>query len=150
LNDEIGGQCRKKCDGIGRYQKQAQNTQNHSTTLKIFQMNFTARFLFLVFFSFGAFLEAADLSGKIIVLDAGHATKDSGENIINSGAKSKSGKLLERDITLAVAILMKPLLEAHGAKVYLTRTALNPWRYHETPSADNRARALFPNENNNW
>lgn len=54
------------------------------------------------------------LKGKVIALDPGHGGSD-------SGALGASG-LQEKDITLAVALRAKALLEKSGAKVLLTRT----------------------------
>ena len=68
------------------------------------------------------------LEGKVVVLDPGHAVKNDSGKIINAGAQSRHG-LMERDVALHVAETMAPILEAQGAKVYMTRTAANPWRY---------------------
>jgi N-acetylmuramoyl-L-alanine amidase len=85
------------------------------------------------------------LAGKIIVLDPGHATKDADGKLINPGASGRGGNL-ERDVVLEVAEKLAPLLEAQGAKVYMTRTGLNPWRYSsQNRHSDNRARAIFAN-----
>ncbi|MDP4090982.1 MAG: N-acetylmuramoyl-L-alanine amidase [Bacillota bacterium] len=51
---------------------------------------------------------------RIIVIDAGHGGPD-------RGASSKSGTL-EKDITLAVALKLGPILENDGYKVIYTRT----------------------------
>lgn len=51
--------------------------------------------------------------GITIVLDAGHGGNDSG---------TFSGKILEKDITLAVTEKMKALLEEQGINVVMTRT----------------------------
>lgn len=55
-----------------------------------------------------------NLIGKSIVIDAGHGGKD-------SGARSAGG-LLEKDITLSIALNLSKLLSQAGAKVALTRT----------------------------
>jgi N-acetylmuramoyl-L-alanine amidase len=93
-------------------------------------------------------LEAAaplkTLEGKVLVLDAGHAVKNDAGKIINAGAQARHG-VLERDVALNVAETMAPLLEAQGAKVYMTRTRTNPWRYGYSPSGDNRGRAILAN-----
>src|SRR5262245_39196927 len=84
------------------------------------------------------------LEGKVIVLDPGHAVKNDGGKVINPGAKARTG-LLERDAVLQVAETITPLLEAQGAKVFMTRTHANPWRYGQSSSADNRGRAILAN-----
>jgi N-acetylmuramoyl-L-alanine amidase len=90
--------------------------------------------------------EAASLplAGKVIVLDPGHAVKNANGNIINPGARARRGAF-ERDVALAVAQKAQELLEARGAKVFLTRTPKNPWRYNDVRQGDNRARAIFAN-----
>lgn len=85
------------------------------------------------------------LAGKIIVLDPGHAARNDAGKLINPGASGRHG-VLERDVVLSVAEKLAPLLEAQGAKVYMTRTLKNPWRYtSQNRQADNRARAIFAN-----
>ncbi|KPV44191.1 hypothetical protein AN477_08625 [Alicyclobacillus ferrooxydans] len=54
------------------------------------------------------------LLGRTIVLDPGHGAPD-------SGARSDSG-ILEKDITLSVALKLSQLLQQAGANVVLTRT----------------------------
>lgn len=53
-----------------------------------------------------------DASGLKIVLDAGHGGNDGGTEGVNA---------LEKDINLSVVLKMKPILEAGGAEVILTR-----------------------------
>jgi N-acetylmuramoyl-L-alanine amidase len=85
------------------------------------------------------------LAGRIIVIDPGHAVMNDAGKIINPGAKARRG-VLERDVVLEVADRLVPLLEAQGAKVFLTRTRGNPWRYSaQDRHSDNRARAIFAN-----
>lgn len=84
------------------------------------------------------------LEGKVVLLDPGHAVKNDVDKIINPGARARRGAW-ERDIALNVAETVAPLLEAQGAKVYLTRTQANPWRYGYSPQADNRGRAILAN-----
>ena len=55
---------------------------------------------------------ANKLSGKIIVVDAGHGGIDSGAN--------RPG-VLEKDINLAIALQLKNVLNRYGAKVALSR-----------------------------
>jgi N-acetylmuramoyl-L-alanine amidase len=52
------------------------------------------------------------LTGKIIVVDAGHGGIDPGAN--------RPG-VLEKDINLAIALQMRDILQSRGAKVILTR-----------------------------
>lgn len=53
------------------------------------------------------------LSGKVIVLDAGHGGPD-------GGAVSKQG-LIEKDVNLAIALYLRDYLQQAGAVVYMTR-----------------------------
>ncbi len=78
------------------------------------------------------------------MLDPGHAVKNDAGKIINPGAKGRRSAL-ERDVALHVAETIAPLLEAQGAKVYMTRTRANPWRYGYSAQADNRGRAILAN-----
>lgn len=55
------------------------------------------------------------LAGKTVVIDPGHGG-------VESGAVGPTG-LLEKESNLGVALKLKPLLEAAGAKVVMTRTA---------------------------
>src|SRR5437762_2889523 len=84
------------------------------------------------------------LQGKVIVLDPGHAVRNKSGVTINPGARARRG-VWERDVALNVAEKAVPLLEAQGAKVFMTRTADNPWRYSQRKQADNRSRAIFAN-----
>ena len=58
----------------------------------------------------------SSLSGKTVVIDPGHGGNDSGAQ--NSGY---SPPLLEKDQNLDVAYKLKGLLQASGARVYMTR-----------------------------
>lgn len=80
----------------------------------------------------------------MLVLDPGHAVKNDAGKIINPGAEARHG-VWERDVALNVAETLAPLLEAQGAKVYMTRTKANPWRYGYSAQADNRGRAILAN-----
>lgn len=62
----------------------------------------------------GKFRTGGGISGKVITLDAGHGGSDPGA-IGSDGTK-------EKDITLPITKMVKELLEAKGAKVYMTRT----------------------------
>jgi N-acetylmuramoyl-L-alanine amidase len=84
------------------------------------------------------------LTGKVVLLDPGHAVLNESGWMINPGARARRGAY-ERNIALAVGTRVVPLLEAQGAKVFMTRTADNPWRYHARKQADNRARAIMAN-----
>ncbi len=84
------------------------------------------------------------LAGKVIVLDPGHAVKNEAGKIINPGSRARGG-VFERDVVLNVVQTITPLLEAQGAKVYVTRTQINPWRFGFSPQADNRGRAVMAN-----
>jgi N-acetylmuramoyl-L-alanine amidase len=84
------------------------------------------------------------LNGIVLVLDPGHAVKNDAGRMINPGAQSRSS-LYERDVALHVAETIAPLLEAQGAKVFMTRTRANPWRYGYSAPADNRGRAIMAN-----
>lgn len=87
------------------------------------------------------------LASRVIVLDPGHAVKNSAGKMVNPGAKSQSG-LLEREITLDIAERLRPLLEKRGFAVFMTRDYRNPWRIAETTEEDNKARAEFSNSKN--
>ena len=70
---------------------------------------------------------------------------DYNDRLINPGARARRG-VWERDVVLSVAEKLMPLLEAQGAKVYMTRTQSNPYRYTATGKhSDNRARAILAN-----
>lgn len=69
--------------------------------------------LFILCFSIPA---AAGLQGKVILINAGHG---GGE----TGAIGPTG-LVERDINLKVAVYLKEMLEAAGAKVIMTHTSV--------------------------
>lgn len=84
------------------------------------------------------------LAGKLIVIDPGHAVLNDEGYIINPGARARRG-VWERDVALKVSQKMVPLLEAQGAKVIMTRTPDNPWRYAHKKQSDNRARAILAN-----
>jgi N-acetylmuramoyl-L-alanine amidase len=91
-----------------------------------------------------AFGATQPLKGKIIVIDPGHAVMNDSGVLINPGARARRGAY-ERDVALSVSSKVAPMLEAQGAKVFLTRTADNPWRYSTRQQADNRSRAIFAN-----
>jgi N-acetylmuramoyl-L-alanine amidase len=110
----------------------------------------------IAFFLLSAFLAAGplraetpapikqSLAGRVILLDPGHAVMDEAGHIVNPGARARRGAW-ERDVALNVAEKVAPLLEARGAKVFMTRTRDNPWRYGHQKAGDNRSRAIFAN-----
>lgn len=58
--------------------------------------------------------EITGLAGKVIVIDAGHGGND-------SGAIGPTG-VMEKTVTLNIALRLQKLLEAEGATVYMTRS----------------------------
>ncbi len=63
--------------------------------------------------------ENKQLSGKVIVLDPGHASVQSG-GWLDPGALGKTTGLKEKDVNLSIVFKLKTLLEADGARVVLT------------------------------
>jgi N-acetylmuramoyl-L-alanine amidase len=86
------------------------------------------------------------LSGKTIVLDAGHGGPD-------GGASSKSG-VIEKNVNLAIALYARDYLQEAGAIVYMTRERDTDLAHPDTKglskrkSEDLRARADFINKQN--
>jgi N-acetylmuramoyl-L-alanine amidase len=109
-----------------------------------FRLAFIATFLSVLSLWRPASASEKSLEGRILVLDPGHAVKNDSGKMINPGAQGRGG-VLERDVALQVAETIEPLLEAQGAKVYMTRTRDNPWRYGYSAQADNRGRAILAN-----
>jgi N-acetylmuramoyl-L-alanine amidase len=72
-----------------------------------------------------------DLAGKVILLNPGHGGQDTGA--IRNG-------IMEKDITLAISLQLRDLLEAHGAKVSMTRTTDVYLRLPEIANITNRVR----------
>ncbi|WP_371371888.1 N-acetylmuramoyl-L-alanine amidase [Sporomusa aerivorans] len=70
--------------------------------------------VFFFLSSIYAYNLAYNLTGKIVVIDAGHGGIDPGANRPN---------VLEKDINLAVALQLKDILNNYGAKVVLSRQA---------------------------
>lgn len=66
----------------------------------------------LLFSTYYAYHTNQKLSGKVIVVDAGHGGIDPGAN--------RPG-ILEKDINLAIALALREQLHQHGAKVVLSR-----------------------------
>lgn len=88
----------------------------------------------------------APLSGRRIVLDAGHGTIDYELDVINSG-KSRDG-IGENRITMEIALALGKILEEDGATVFFTRNRDDYWRSGYGSAEDNKARAYFANEVN--
>lgn len=63
--------------------------------------------------NFKRFVGSADIDKKVIVIDAGHGGKDPGKVGVNN--------VLEKDINLKIALLLKDRLEAEGLTVLMTR-----------------------------
>lgn len=84
------------------------------------------------------------LSGKTIVLDAGHGGPD-------GGAVSKSG-MVEKDLNLAIVLQLRDYLQQSGALVYVTREGDNDLAspdtkaYRKRKSEDLAQRAKFVKE----
>ncbi|MBX7132796.1 MAG: N-acetylmuramoyl-L-alanine amidase [Fimbriimonadaceae bacterium] len=77
------------------------------------------------------------LSGKVIVVDAGHGGHD-------SGARGGSGTaVLEKNLTLSIAKLLAKELTAQGASVIMTRSDDTFIPLRERPGIANRAKADF-------
>lgn len=74
---------------------------------------------------------------RLIVLDPGHGGTD-------PGTQNAKMKLNEKTFTLDVAQRLKPLLEARGYKVLLTRE--KDTRFHNSPAVDLPMRADFANK----
>jgi len=84
------------------------------------------------------------LTGKVVVLDPGHAAVNYQRAVVNSG-KSR-GSVDEHRLTLDIAVSLAELLKADGATVYLTRTPADYWRSSYSAIEDNKSRAFFANE----
>lgn len=85
------------------------------------------------------------LTGKIIVVDAGHGVINFDNRVINPGRESDNG-LRENKIDLYIATKLGALLKNEGATVYYTRTWENYWRQGASTVQDNKARAHMANE----
>ncbi|RFU68587.1 N-acetylmuramoyl-L-alanine amidase CwlD [Peribacillus saganii] len=71
------------------------------------------------------------LSGKVIILDAGHGAPDAGANFLNA---------LEKDIALSITKKIRTFLEEQGALVILTREDDGDLAAKETKGLSNRKR----------
>ncbi len=74
---------------------------------------------------------AGSLSGKVIVVDPGHGGRDPG---------ATANGLREKDITLAIALDLRQVLQAQGAQVVMTRTTDTD--LGSTTDADLQARVM--------
>ncbi|OGS46569.1 MAG: hypothetical protein A2539_01695 [Elusimicrobia bacterium RIFOXYD2_FULL_34_15] len=93
------------------------------------------------------FLYADGLQKKIIVLDPGHATKNSQADIVNYGCKSKLGTR-ELDLVIDISEILNKELIKNNMITYFTRDRNHFWRRAETQSDDNQSRAEFANLKN--
>lgn len=82
---------------------------------------------------------AKGLSGKVIVLDPGHASVQPG-GWLDPGAIGKKTGIKEKDINLGIALKLKSLLEQAGARVIMTHTGQTEFTLAE--------RAWLANNNN--
>ncbi len=99
---------------------------------KMFSVLFTFFIGVLVFYSLK--VEAVmPLTGKTIVIDAGHGAKDPGTSY---------GKIYEKDINLSISLYLEKELGALGAQVIMTRDGDYDL---STPKADYRKKSDFDN-----
>lgn len=68
-----------------------------------------------------ATMQAQGLSGKVIVVDPGHSSVQSG-GWLDPGAIGKTTGLKEKDVNLDIAFKLKQLLEQAGARVVMTHS----------------------------
>jgi N-acetylmuramoyl-L-alanine amidase len=81
-------------------------------------------------------------SSKLVVIDPGHGGKDPGAN---------SGNLLEKDISLDVALRVEKLLKAYKIPTYITRSDDRFIDLHERiQTANDKNAALFVSIHCNW
>lgn len=79
------------------------------------------------------------LSGKVVLVDAGHGGDD-------GGAKAKDSGIWEKEINLQVALLVRDALTARGATVVMTRE--KDMQYDARKRADLTARLKLAQEHN--
>ena len=87
--------------------------------------------------------EITGLSGKVIVIDPGHGGND-------SGAIGPTG-VMEKTVTLNIALRLQKLLEAEGATVYMTRstdTEVSPKGANASDIEELQARCDVANNHN--
>lgn len=86
------------------------------------------------------------LAGTVIAIDAGHGGKD-------GGAVSQDGKVIEKDISLAISLYLRDFLQQSGAHVIMTReedkdlASPEADRLRKRKSEDIRNRVKLVNEN---
>lgn len=102
--------------------------------------------LTFLFFT-GVFCRSASSAGKIIVVDPGHASKNSKGKIVNYGCKSPGGTK-EMDAVIDISEILGDVLLKNGSTVYFTRDRQNYWRTAESQDGDNKSRAEFANSKN--
>ena len=83
--------------------------------------------------------EAGVLSGKVILVDAGHGGTD-------GGARAKDSRVWEKELNLQTALALKALLEKDGAAVIMTRET--DTQYSENKRADLTVRLNLAQEGN--
>jgi len=113
--------------------------------MRVKNCKYLAVLIFCLFTS--AFSNAGPLSGKIIIVDPGHASKNFSGKIVNYGCKSASG-VKEMDVVVDISEILGGLFLQEGATVYFTRDRQNFWRTAESQDADNQDRAQFANSKN--
>ncbi len=82
--------------------------------------------------------ETGPLSGRVILVDAGHGGTD-------GGARAKDSKVWEKELNLQTALALKSILEEDGAAVIMTRET--DTQYSENKRADLTARLDLAREN---
>jgi len=93
------------------------------------------------------FSNAESLSGKIIVVDPGHAAKNSAGKIVNYGCKNASS-VKEMNVVIDISEILGELFLQEGATVYFTHDRKNFWLTAESQYDDNKKRAEFANSKN--
>ncbi|MBN1384875.1 MAG: N-acetylmuramoyl-L-alanine amidase [Elusimicrobia bacterium] len=106
-----------------------------------------SRYIAVLVFCFllSVFSYTESLTNRIIVIDPGHGTKNSGGKIVNYGCKSSHGTK-EMDVVVDISELLGTEFQKKGATVYFTRTKKDFWRIAESQEDDNKQRAEFANE----
>ena len=92
----------------------------------------------------GEFANAADLHGRLFVLDPGHGVRYPSGAPLNVGALGPSG-VSEQVVALAFSERLAALLRRDGARVELTRSVAHPYRTATNRARDNHARAAYAN-----
>ncbi|MDD5686499.1 MAG: N-acetylmuramoyl-L-alanine amidase [Elusimicrobia bacterium] len=92
-------------------------------------------------------LYADQLSGKIIVVDPGHAARNSEGKIVNYGCKS-SNNTKEIDVVIDISEVIGNMFLNEEATVYFTRDRKSFWRTAKSQDDDNQSRAQFANSRN--